>query len=62
MEQMPMQVNPRTGRGISSKHPGCVVVSFADGHQQTLSDTITPETLRALLTISGREEVDPVAY
>ncbi|NLX99171.1 MAG: DUF1559 domain-containing protein [Rhodopirellula sp.] len=56
--EMSMRINPPSGRGISSNHPGCAVVSFADGHQQTVPDTLTPEQLRAMLTIAGGEEVD----
>lgn len=48
-------------RCISSFHgrPGTgAYVVFADRHVQFLPDTIAPETLRALLTIDGGEDVD----
>ncbi len=56
--QIPMRINPPAGQGISSKHPGCAIVSFADGHQEVLFDTIPPEQLHAILTVSGGEKVD----
>jgi hypothetical protein len=33
----------------SSNHPGVVVVSFCDGHQQTLSENIAITTLQSLM-------------
>jgi prepilin-type processing-associated H-X9-DG protein len=55
VSQMPMSVNPPTGIGISSDHPGGAHVSFADGSVRFLSNETPPATLRALLTGSGKE-------
>ncbi len=38
----------------SSKHPGCVVVSFCDGHVTTLSQNIDYQTFRHLMTPHGK--------
>ncbi len=42
---------------LASKHPDGVNVCFADGLAYTITDSITPAELRALLTISGGESV-----
>ena len=55
--QMAPGINPTAGQGISSAHDGIVIVSFADGHQQMIPKTISPEDLRAILTRSGGEPV-----
>ncbi len=38
----------------SSRHPGCVVVSFCDGHVTTLSQQIDYQTFRHLMTPYGK--------
>lgn len=55
---MAPSINPRAGQGISSSHPGGVILTFADGHQEFIPNTLPPETLRALLTIDGGEQID----
>ena len=35
---MSFQVNPSAGRGISSHHPGCAVVTYADGRTETMNE------------------------
>jgi len=40
---------------VSSNHPGGVVVSFCDGHQQFLSDNLDYEVYKQLLSPSGRD-------
>ncbi len=55
--QMAPTVNSETGQGISSAHPGGANVLFVDGATHFLSETISPEELRALLTIAGGEPV-----
>ena len=50
-------INPRSGQGISSNHPAYVCVLFADGRSQTLSEDVSEEQLRAMLTIAGGEMV-----
>ena len=56
--QMAPDINPTAGQGISSFHPGCALVSFADGHTEVLRTTVSSEELRAMLTRSGNEAVD----
>jgi prepilin-type processing-associated H-X9-DG protein len=53
-------INSPAGQGIRSRHPvkGAHVL-FADGHIQYLSQDVTEEDLRAMLTIAGGEDVDP---
>jgi hypothetical protein len=57
VEEMTFHIN-KGPKEISSRHPGCAVVSFCDGHQLTLHEDIKPETLKALTTVDGGEKVD----
>lgn len=50
-------INPKQGQGISSMHPGPVIAMFADGHTQTIQEDISLETLKALFTKAGGEEI-----
>lgn len=54
--QMNPKINPKMGKGISCNH-GSVPAVFGDGGIRTLPNDLAPETLRALLTISGGEDV-----
>jgi Protein of unknown function (DUF1559) len=63
-ETMSFKVNDRTQPSISSIHPG--TLRSAGPHVVTVDDsvtslprTLTPEMLRALLTIAGGEKVEP---
>ena len=47
----------RSTNGLSSYHPGGVNVCFADGNTYFLTSEISPDELKALLTISGGEPV-----
>jgi prepilin-type processing-associated H-X9-DG protein len=58
IEQAARGINPSTGKGISSFHPGGANAAFADGHIEYLPDTTVPEDLRAMLTPAGSEAVD----
>jgi hypothetical protein len=58
VEQLVGRVNPQTGSGSSSSHPGTVWVSFADHCCRELPKRLTSEQLRALLTIDGGEPID----
>lgn len=49
------RINRWPGPGISSAHPGGAQAAFADGHVEFLSDSLAPDEVRALLTISGGE-------
>ncbi len=54
--QMPRQLNPKTGRGISSGHRGGGAnFALADGSVRFLPDTTSPTELDARLTIAGGE-------
>jgi len=44
--------------GIGSLHPGVFVADFADGHSQSIPLDTDPETLRALMSIDGKEVVE----
>jgi hypothetical protein len=56
-DKMGYQVNNPLEPGISSMHPSCASALFADGHTQTLSNSIDPSVLKALLTIAGGEKI-----
>jgi prepilin-type processing-associated H-X9-DG protein len=57
-EQAVQGINPpHVKLSISSGHPGGANVAFCDSSVHFLSDDIPPETLRALLTRHGGEEV-----
>lgn len=51
-------INPKQGPGISSMHPGVVIALFADGHTPTIQENISLETLKALFTKAGGEQID----
>jgi prepilin-type processing-associated H-X9-DG protein len=57
IDQMSFRINDPSRPSISSAHPGGVTVGFADGAVYRLDPSIRPETLRALLTIAGGENV-----
>lgn len=56
--QMARGINPKAGQGISSIHPGCANVSFADGSVRFLPDDFPPDLLDSLLSIDGGEKID----
>ncbi len=60
LDAISLGINPNTGQGISSNHPGFVDVLFADGRTITLSEKISVEQLRALFTIDGGEKLEPL--
>lgn len=55
--QMSPQVNPTAGMGLSSRHKGGANVLFCDGGVHFIPDKTPPETIRALLTRAGGEDV-----
>lgn len=67
VDQVLQGINPPSA-GMSSRHRtgglgrrfAVVHVAFADGSVRELPETIDRETLRALLTIDGGEQIDPV--
>lgn len=57
LSQMAPTVNPKSGQGISSRHPGGATVIYADGSRGFLRDRLPAATVRAILTIRGGEPV-----
>jgi prepilin-type processing-associated H-X9-DG protein len=57
VQEMSFEVNDPAGNSISSRHPGVANVAFADGSVQSIDDDIDPETVKAMTTIAGGEEV-----
>jgi len=55
--QMAPTINPKSGQGISSPHAGGAQVLMADGTVRFISQTLTPELFRALLTRHGGETI-----
>ena len=55
--QMAPSINSKAGQGISSRHPGGVYVLLADGAVRFEEESLSPQTIRALLTIDGGEKV-----
>lgn len=56
-DSLPFAINGDNSAGISSFHPGGVNVCFADGSVHFLTDKISTNELRALVTIAGNESV-----
>ena len=57
LEDLPLAVNPKSGKGISSRHVGGACVCFADGVVRYLPSDLASDTLRKMLTISDGEEL-----
>lgn len=57
-DQMEMRIGATPGKGISSGHRGGANVAMADGSVRALRADLDPQTLAALLTIRGGEQVD----
>lgn len=55
---MSLKVNDPNRGGISSRHPGGANVTSADGGKRFMREGITPQDMKAILTIDGRETVD----
>lgn len=59
LSKLPLNLNPKPGPGISSRHPGAVNVAFVDGAVRFLqNDIISPEKLQQLLNVSGPKPKD----
>lgn len=54
-----LSVNAPGSLGLGSKHPGGFVAALADGSVRFVSSRATPETLKALATKAGGENVRP---
>jgi prepilin-type processing-associated H-X9-DG protein len=48
--------------GLSSHHSGFVHALFADGSVKRVRTDVSRETLKALLTVSGGEKLDPASW
>jgi prepilin-type processing-associated H-X9-DG protein len=48
--------------GLSSHHAGFVHALFADGSVKRIRTDVSRETLKALLTVSGGEKIDPASW
>ena len=59
LHQMPLLINPPAGLGISSHHPGGVLVAYADGRIVFTREEMPADELRARLTIAAGDPVDP---
>src|SRR5262249_28978493 len=57
LRTMSFQVNDPKRPSISSKHPGGANVVFGDSRTCFMLKSITPENLRALITIAGGEGI-----
>jgi prepilin-type processing-associated H-X9-DG protein len=55
--QMARTINPKAGQGISSPHTGGAQVLMADGTVRFISEQLTAETIRALLTAHAGETI-----
>ena len=55
--QMSSTINSAAGQGISSRHTGGAHALIADGAVRFLSENLSAETIRALLTIKGGEVI-----
>jgi prepilin-type processing-associated H-X9-DG protein len=53
--KMQCVINGPGGNEISSHHPGGAIVGFADGSARTISSSVSPAVLRALITRNGGE-------
>ena len=49
-------------KGVGSKHPGGFNALMADGSVRFLKATVSPAVLRALVTRSGGEIINPTAF
>lgn len=54
---MSFKINDASKPSISSRHPGGANVAFADGDVYFMTEEITEEELRALITVSGGEDI-----
>jgi hypothetical protein len=57
LQQMAATINAQAGQGISSCHNGGAVCALADSSVHFLSETLSAQELRAMLTIDGGETV-----
>jgi prepilin-type processing-associated H-X9-DG protein len=58
LRTMSFMVNDPQRPGISSRHPGGVNVAFVDGRVSYMREGVSPDALRALITIAGGEKLE----
>jgi len=58
VDTIPMKVNPKSKRGISSVHSGGALVGLVDGSVQYLSDSLPSNTVRTLLIRNDGETIN----
>lgn len=58
VDSIPMTINPKSKRGISSVHTGGVLGALVDGSVQYFPDSMPSNTLKALLIRNDGQEVD----
>ncbi|MBC8872329.1 MAG: DUF1559 domain-containing protein [Planctomycetes bacterium] len=59
---MRFEINGREGVEIASRHPGGAHVVTADGESHFLTDDAAPDTVEALTTVSGNEDIPWYAF
>jgi hypothetical protein len=57
VEEMVLQITQGAGAGLGRNHPRVTNVLFGDGTVHSIAESIDPELLRGLTTISGGEDV-----
>ncbi len=62
VDSIPMTINPKSKRGISSPHRGGALGACVDGSVQFLPDSLPSNTVRALLIRDDGQEVDLSDY
>ncbi|MEX0675451.1 MAG: DUF1559 domain-containing protein [Pirellulales bacterium] len=58
MDEAMQAIIPPAELGLATAHPGGANVLFSDGSVHFLDDSVAPQSIRALLTIAGGEEID----
>jgi prepilin-type processing-associated H-X9-DG protein len=61
-DEMPLDPNPAVVAGVGSTHPGGFNALFCDGSVRFLKMTISPVTLRALITKAGGEVINADSF
>jgi prepilin-type processing-associated H-X9-DG protein len=57
VSEMSFKINDPGHAGVRSCHGGGAYVLFADGHSSLSNDFVTEKTLKALITINGKEDM-----
>jgi hypothetical protein len=57
LEDLALAINPKSGKGISSRHVGGACVCLADGSVRFLPEDVTADVLRKMILINDGEEI-----